>query len=199
MSAKVTYSNSYSAKRHRIRRLPVLAERSLTAYLKRDAYGVIDAFREGIQRNNFKLARLRESTIRSKQSKGYPAPSRPLYGLGDQSDQSYMNMLRATKTSDGWAVAPSTEAHHSGRITLDHLFNIHEFGTTIRRGTSIIRIPPRPAFLKAYRRYLNVRRDRETTQEVRAAIAEYVNTGRDTLGRRAQAIRNRLKRWDAKR
>ena len=199
MAARVRYSNSYAAKRARIRSLPVLAEKSLTAYLKRDAYGVIEAFRDGIQKNNFKLKRLRESTIRSKQSKGYPAPNRPLYGLGEQSDKSYMNMMRVSRTKNGWRVRPSRGKHHSGRITLDHLFNIHEFGTTIQRGTSLIRIPPRPAFLKAYRRYLNQRREQETGEEVRAMMTAYVNEGRNPLGRRAQAIRNRLRRWDAKR
>lgn len=168
-------SQSYAAKKSRIKRLARLLPRTVDAFAKRDAQEVERFFREGIARDQFRLNRLAESTIRRKRRKGYPRPKTPLYGKGG--DRSYQQMMNVTKRGQSWVVRPSTATHHSGRIKLSTLFRVHEFGTTIRQKGRTIRIPPRPALQKAYNKHLRRKRRQDPAAEVRSAINELINTG----------------------
>ena len=193
---KANFSTTYDAKRKRVERLPVLAEKYMSSRTKRDAYGVVEEFRQGIIKNNFKLQRLAESTIRSKRTRGYSRPNAPLYGLGTDSDRSYLNMMRVAKLKSGYKVQPSRGNHHSGRITLRKLYLVHEFGTTIRQKRRLIHIPPRPAFAKAFKRYIRRRRKMEPSPDVRAIMTEYINSGRQSKGRKFQNEVKKLRKWD---
>lgn len=176
--ARVQYSQTYEAKRSRIRRLPRLAEQSMFAYSKRDAHGVVETFRDGIARDSFRLARLADSTIRAKRRRGYRRPATPLFGLGTGGSKTYLNMMQVTPERNGYRVRPRRARHHESGLTLRELFNVHEFGAVVQARGRTIRIPPRPAFEMAYRRYLRRRRAEEPAEEVRRAMIEYVNAGR---------------------
>jgi len=189
---KVKYSTSYDAKRKRIKRLPEYYIRLLEALIKKDALGVIKAFQEGIRNKTFNMRPLQEKTIKRKISKGMPKPDTPLYGWGDMEEKSYINMLRLRRYQTGnkimWKVRPSKAMHHSKKIRLDWLFDVHEYGTIIMqwRGGNlvIIRIPPRPALFLAYRRYLIKKRREEPAKDVQKAITRIINDGNFRLEQR---------------
>lgn len=200
MTIKATFSDKYKAKRARIRRLPTLANGSVSGLTKRDLIGINKDFHDGIKFDTFRLERLVEITIGQKMRKGYSNPTTPLYGAGDsESPVSYANMMRITKKSNkSWVLEPSTEMHHSGKITLDFLFKIHEHGCTVQQTTSsgetiMILIPPRPALLLAYRRYLiRKRKDKkERSKEVKQAITAYINDAN-------QSKLKAMKKWESK-
>ncbi len=114
----------------------------------------VKTFQDGIRTESFRLKPLKLSTIARKASRGLPQPETPLYGLGDESkDRSYINMFRIQEVRDGYLASPSRAKHWSGNIQLRVLYMIHEFGATIKRGKTLIRIPPRPAVQKAYNRF----------------------------------------------
>jgi hypothetical protein len=179
---KAKFSMSFQAKVGRIRRLPRFYERSMDASRKRDAVGFIEMFRWGIEGNQFKLAKLAESTVQAKRSAGMPQPTRPLYGRGPLEKNSYMNMLRLYKTSDGYRVRVKPGMHWSKGVTLKALLEIHENGATFThwRTGKPVRIPARPAFSRARSRYLKGLEKQEPAEEVRKAIRSVLRTGSAT-------------------
>lgn len=186
----VKFSNSYKAKVNRISKLPKYIEGILEAQTKKDASSLIKEFKKGIKENSLELWPLKESTIRRKELQGFEEPDFPLYGLGDEDKYfSYMNMLRYKKIKNGYKVYPSKESHWSKRLSLRKLFLVHEFGAIIsgKNGT-LIRIPPRPALFNAYKNIMQKKSKdkKETSRVVKAAIKDFVNTGRDSLLRKIQ-------------
>jgi hypothetical protein len=186
MTVKVTFSDKYHAKRKRISSLPKLMERAVSGLTKKDLIGINKIFHDGIKNNTLRLEKLAEITINSKRKKGFSKPTAPLYGKGDDAEKrSYANMMNITKQGDSWVLKPSTRMHWSGKIKLSDLFKIHEYGAIVRqtRGETevLIRIPPRPALLLSYRRYLiNKRKDKkEQSREVRQAMTDYINNASD--------------------
>lgn len=180
---KVTYSDSYQAKLKRIQRLPQMMQRAVSGFVKRDLIHIRNIFHDGIKNNTLRLERLAFMTIQGKRGKGYEKPSSPLYGGGDtEGNRSYANMLNIVKRGKKWILEPSTRKHHSGNITLRELFLIHENGALIKQkrgdSTVIIRIPPRPALLISYRRFLIQKQKdkKEQSKEVRRALADLVNS-----------------------
>lgn len=175
---KIKFSDSYQAKIKRIRRLPKLVGQAADTSTKRDVEGIIEDFQDGIRKNNFPLARLKYSTIKGKQKKGYSKPSTPLYGAGDSEDNSYINIFIIKKLKKGYRIIPRWALHHEAGIPLRTLFFIHENGAIINNGKTLIRIPPRPAFRKAFQRYLRKREKAETSKDVKEAIRETIRTGK---------------------
>lgn len=183
-AVKVTFSDSYQAKMKRIKRLPQFMGRAVSGYTKRDILAINKIFHDGILNNTLRLDKLAEITIDSKRRQGFSRPSSPLYGKGDDAEnRSYANMLNITKRGDAWTLRPSTRMHWSGKIKLSDLFKIHEYGALIRKTkkngeSSLIRIPPRPALLISYRRFLIQKRQnkKEQSKEVKKAMTEYINT-----------------------
>lgn len=169
--------------RYRMRTLPKLAEQSASAVLKKDAVGLIETFQDGIRKNNFGLAKLSAQTIERKMGKGYTRPRSPLYGAGDSRKNSYINALGLRRMKNGWKVFVRWAKHHESSLSLRDLFYIHENGAVImqnRGGNAVaIRIPPRPAFFKAYRRWLRKRSRKEDIREVKKAIGQLLRTGTD--------------------
>ena len=182
---KVKFSQNYWAKRKRIQRLPKIMTNLANTTSKKDAIGLIRVFREGIKKNAFRLKPLQPKTVERKRARGLSRPKTPLYAFGEDEKNSYLNMLRIRRLKKGYRVAPSWAKHHESQLKLRDLFVVHEFGTVIRqtRGGSevIIRIPPRPAFFYAFRRFMAQRKKADEAKEVKQAITEYVQTGKRNL------------------
>lgn len=176
---RVKYSNSYRAKKRRIKNIPRFSGDAVYGMLKRDANRLIEIFHDGIKNDDFNLEYLKDSTVQNKEYKGYSQPETPLYGAGDDSeDRSYVNMLRIRQLKNGWKIYPSRALHHEARIPLNVLFKIHEFGAKITtKNGSIIQIPPRPALLLAYKALLRETKQskKETSKDVKFAINEFIN------------------------
>jgi hypothetical protein len=173
-----TFSSDYKAKMRRIKRLPDIAVNAMFGALKKDALGLIKIFHDGIKNNDLGLEELSPFTVSKKKFQGMSKPKSPLYGRGDEKlDRSYSNMLRMRKLKNGWKVYPSWAKHHESKLQLRQLFKIHEMGATFKRGETTVRIPPRPAFLLSYRKWMAKKKDDETGKQVRKAITEYVNKG----------------------
>ena len=181
---KIKFSDTYNAKIKRIRRLPQLVKEAADASTQRDVNGIINDFQNGIRKDNFDLRDLKYSTIKSKQGKGYSKPGTPLYGLGDSGKNTYINMFIIKKLKNGYRIVARWANHHEAGIPLRTLFFIHENGAIINTGKTLIRIPPRPAFRKAFQRYLRRRLKGETSKDVRAAMGETIKTGKTTKFRR---------------
>lgn len=181
---KAKFSDTYNAKLKRIRRLPQLVKEVADASTQRDAKGIIKDFQDGIRKDSFDLFSLQYSTIKSKRNKGYSKPSTPLYGLGDSGNNTYINMFIIKKVRNGYRIVARWAMHHEAGIPLRTLFFIHENGAIINTGKALIRIPPRPAFRKAFQRYLRRRLKGETSKEVRSAMSETIKTGKTTKFRR---------------
>lgn len=175
----VKYSNSYQAKMNRIKRLPEMGNDMMLGALKKDAVGIVKTFHDGIKNDTLELELLKPETVQQKDRKGFSRPDNPLYGKGDdEKDRSYSNMLRITKLKNGWKVYPSRAMHWSGKISLKDLFTIHEYGTTITaRNGKAFRIPPRPAFMYSYRKWMQMKTQNgaETSTQVKKAITDYIN------------------------
>lgn len=174
----IEFSTTYFAKKARIRRLPKLLTDYVRAFSKKDAVGVVTEFQKGIANNSFRLQSLKPETKRRKKRRGYRKPATPLYGLGE-GRRAYRNMLVIRTRGKSYTVRPSTRKHHESGLRLSDLFQVHEFGTTFKgRGGALIRIPSRPALEKAFARHLRKKRRQEPTAEVRQAINEYINQGK---------------------
>lgn len=183
----IRFSTSYAAKKARIRRLPQFLGNATRGQAKRDAVGVITEFQKGIADNSFRLEGLKPKSIQQKRRKGYARPATPLYGLGE-GKRAYRNMMIIRTRGKSYVVRPSTRKHHESKLRLSALFAIHEFGATIRgRGGAFIKIPARPAFSKAFQRYLRKRARLEPTREVRRAMRDYVNNAKESTFRTISA------------
>lgn len=138
---------------------------------KAQAIMLIGKFRDGVIHNALGLEPLKDSTIESKRRNGFTKPSTPLYGLGRRGgDRSYINMFNIRKIKDGYSVYPSRRKHHDSDLTLQQLYSIHEFGATIMRAGTLIRIPPRPAMAHAYDKFQQASIRKTIIDFVRRAI-----------------------------
>ena len=184
MSVQVKYSKNYWAVRKRIQRLPKAFPDYLKAVVKKDIIEINKLFHDGIKFDRLGLEELKENTIYNKMSKNYSKPKSPLYGAGDdETPKSYSSMMNIIKLKNAWKLVPSRRKHHSGNLSLKQLFEIHENGATIKRetkkGVRFIKIPPRPALLFAYQKWLGQKRKskKEPSKEVKKALLEYIKTG----------------------
>jgi|GEM_PF-5753709 len=178
MGVKVNYSRRWDSVKKRINRIPKIAFPIMRAFVKTDALSMIKEFHDGIKKKAFGLEKLASGTVKRKRSLGMERPSTPLYGLGDEKKKnSYVNMLRMKKIKNGYNVYASNRKHYGGNIKLNDLLEVHENGTIIKRGNNLIRIPPRPAFLMAYKNVLKkrIKRLKTTGRELKEAIIGYVN------------------------
>ena len=83
------FSTNYGAVKARIRRLPILVENTADTFSKKDAVGLIDTFRNGLRDGSFGLEALKATTVATKQREGKRKPGTPLFGAGDDEDNSY--------------------------------------------------------------------------------------------------------------
>lgn len=182
--------------KRRVAKLPKVLEMKMDAMRKRDAYGFVRIFQEGIRDDSFGLNPLSEPTIQQKADKGYERPSTPLYGAGDSEANSLINVFQVRKIKNGWRVSPRKAKHHESDLPLDALLSIHENGCIIlvtdkmraflhyigihlRADTYAIRIPPRPAKRMAYERLLQEIAKRDPVKEIKRAVRDLINEGRE--------------------
>jgi len=196
MSAQVRFNNSYRAKKRRIQELPTMMNNIMYGLRKKDAALLISYFHSGIKNEKFSLLRLHPFTVERKEGFGYKLPETPLYGKGDDAKlKAYVNMLRMRKIHNGWKVFGSLGRHHKSNLTLRHLLNIHEAGITIKvtakmrkflhraglhlkADTTVIRIPPRPAFKMACDKIERTIKNRNDAAKIKKEIATYIKYGR---------------------
>lgn len=174
---KVKYSTTMNAMTKRIKSLPKFALEAVDTVLKRDAQGIVKSFREGISQNRLGLMPLADSTIKSKQRKGYTKPKTPLYGKGDRDKKSYINMLIIRKLKSGYRIGIRAAAHYTG-LPFKVLFNIHEYGATIKTKKALIVIPPRPALSRSYQQWLRKRKKIDNGKLVQNAMQEWIRTSK---------------------
>lgn len=176
----MNYSNTPSAVRQRIRRLPKILGEIVDTMRKRDAEHVIQYWRSGLLNNSFNLAPLSPATIQKKIKQKYSAPNNPLYGLGMDGAYTYIKGLRYFKTKNGYVVR-MTGRHHDSKIDNKGLLMIHEYGCNLKNG----RIPARPALHMAYEQLLKEIQQRDAS--VTDAINVYLKTGNDELLKRIKS------------
>jgi hypothetical protein len=192
---KLRLSEKIKAIQARIKKLPVLLNGKLSAKQKRNAELFIKLFTSGIRENEFGLKKLHPVTIARKQDAGYSRPTTPLYGAGDSEANSLLNVFAIKKLRNGWQVYPRWAKHHDSDLQLRHLLSIHENGALIsvtdrmrkflhyigihlRKDTTIIRIPPRPAQRKAYEKLLKQISSDEPEKDVKRIIKKLIDTGK---------------------
>ena len=179
---KLQVSTEYQAVMARIRRLPKIYIDAVDTTSKKDAMGIMHTWAEGIAKNLLGLEPLSPVTIEKKSEQGLSKPSTPLYGRGISDAKSYINMLRMVKIRNGYRIKIRNAMHWSGKINLQDLFIVHEFGTTITRESGkTIRIPPRPAFNRSYNKYLRKKRQEDPANRVRKAINKYIKEGKENV------------------
>lgn len=147
---------------------------------KKNAVKFCKSFQKWIKNNELGLEQLKDETVTRKMSAGMKNPKSPLYGAGDkEKPNSYSSMMRLRKIKGGWKVFPSKKKHWSGDITLDHLFNIHEFGCKIKRGKTIIQIPERPALKNSQKKFFAVEMNKPKyiANRIKMLSKRFINTG----------------------
>jgi hypothetical protein len=180
MSVRFEFSKSYQLKADRLKKLPEIAIKSAEFFTKKEAQALVSIFKTGIKSNKFNLEKLKDGTVRRKQNLGYKFPNTPLYGKGEREKAgSYINMLEVVKLKSGWVVRIKDRKHYSGAIMLRDLFEVHENGTIIKRGNVLIRIPPRPAFLKAQIKLLNILKSTTRSQAIKRTLNKYIEKGKE--------------------
>ena len=193
----IKFSDSYEAKKKRIQRLPKLVNEAADTFSKKDAVSIIDAFQEGIRTNAFSLEPLKQSTIDRKRKSGKPMPVNPLYGVGDDDKESYINVFKIRKLKKGYRIYPRWAKHHDSKLSLRALFDIHEKGLLINLPSgTIIRIPPRPAFTLAYRKFLSEKSKQESSEKVKEAMMKFVKTGDEKMFKDISKDKKELDRHD---
>lgn len=169
-------------------------------YAHIDAFSTIKEYQKNLRTNSYKLKELHPFTIQRKKEMGYKYARIPLMGKGKDDKRTLYNSLRLEKLSNGTRVFVSQAKHHKAKMSMEDLFYIHEHGADIpvtdkMRGflhwiglhlkatTTIIRIPPRPAFKKAIEKGRKEARKLHgaRVKEMRRAIKIYAETGDTNL------------------
>lgn len=168
----------------RLDQLPEYIDDVMSFYAKQDGKDFIELFQENIKEDKLNLEPLAGISIAKKESFGYSQPETPLYGAGDEEENSYYNMFELKKIKNGWQAIPRKEKHHKSALMLDHLLQIHENGATINTGNGgMIRIPPRPAAFLTFEEYKTKKKKKGKTRAgvIRKALTWFMNTGKDKL------------------
>jgi hypothetical protein len=179
MPAKIKKSFNYNEVKKRIKKIPQVAPFVISGMLKKDAIKFISMFHKGIKSNSLGLYELAEATKKAKENLGYLKPETPMYGKGDQNKKkSYVNMLRIRRLKNGWKVFPSWGKHHKANMILRELLKKHETGFTIKKGDTVTRIPPRPAFLITKNNFLTGFKQEQKNKKISREINKYIKTGK---------------------
>jgi hypothetical protein len=173
----VSKTKACQEKLQRMKMLPkTMDAKVFKPFTKLMALKYIKNFHDGIKNKSFGLVKLDDGTVKRKVKLGFPNPKAPLYGAGDEKkDRSYMNMMRLHELKNGYSVRPSTKKHWKAKMKLSDLFIVHEYGTIIKRGDTLIRIPARPVSLKAFKKTLKEKRDLDMDKTVKRIISKNIN------------------------
>jgi hypothetical protein len=189
---KAIFTKRFWDIRKRIKSLPKYLEKSIKTIAEDDAKELIKVYQDGIREDSFDLTRLTKISIDQKIKKGYKKPTTPLYGAGDDEDNSLINAFEVKKKFFSYHVVLRDDKHHEANLPLSVLFKIHEFGVLIRvtekmhrflpvigmykKVGDYVRIPPRPRRAKTWKRFLNHRLKQEKYKEVRQHIINLKKT-----------------------
>lgn len=182
--AEFKFSTNFEAVRSRLRRLPKLVNSAMDSSTKKDVVSVIEAYQNGIRKNNFRLHPLTIFTINRKKAKGLTKPKTPLYGEGDSEKNSLINALAFRKLKNGYRLYRRKAKHYEADLTLEELLLIHEHGAIIKNGFGrgvVIRIPPRPVVDLAMNRALRKKKKGEPDKTIWKAINQLIRTGQTTI------------------
>ena len=199
---KFRFNEGYEQKLSMIKRLPKLVAKATFDDGRKAAAQVIANFQDGIKMNNFHLRPLKPGTVKGKRRMQMTRPKVPLYGLGEENKDSYVNALFVAvhqgKTRTTYVIGASSRKHHppvriarsgkrklarskaSKQLPLSKLIRIHEHGAFIRHGKGVIIIPPRPAVRMAWERMLKQRRGKTKAVDMRKALAEAIQKSKTT-------------------
>lgn len=177
-------SMSRDAIRYRLKALPKMVDATSEGARLRDACMLIIAFQNGIITRSFRLAPLEAKTIQRKRRQGLPGPTTPL--LGEGGPGSYVMSLRKYPVKNGYIVRFPNKKLKNSELTAAEMHDVHEYGAVIRHVSgTVFRIPPRPAFTKAYA--VVMRGIDDPSDEVIQACREYLRDGRSETRARIQA------------
>ena len=199
----LNYSRRLKQFQASLKDMPQRIQGKVKRVFRDNALGFIKTFHDGVKDESFNLKKLKVGTISQKARRGFPQPETPLYGLGDeQHDRSYVNMFRIREVKNGWIAFPSWAKHWSKNITLRDMYLIHEFGAIIQKRNSrlkvkrdsffalrkadmykvkpddFIRIPPRPAVARAYKKFMASEAYRQNVKNIINIIQEYIKRDR---------------------
>lgn len=177
----IKYSKKIKSFEKDIDKLPEFYKNYLIAVRKTDADKFIDQFKKNLRNYRLRIDPLSPITIEGKEREGKPKPFTPLYGLGDTNDKTYINMFLLKKLKNGWKAYPRWTKHHEADLQLRQLFEIHEYGRTIKRGEKLIRIPPRPIAWLTYRKNLLDMKKKKSSKKFKKAVMNYINKGNENL------------------
>lgn len=181
IKARITPSFSEISKRAKI--VPTIMQKVFMSGARADAVRLVKIFEDGIENNSFGLEPLDKATIESKQRQSFPRPKIPLYGRGPQEAKSYLRMLRIRALKNGYRVFPSHARHWKSKLQLNELFHVHEYGAIITvgkgDGAKMVRIPPRPAFLRAHQKWSREKLKNSKSPMIRSALAMYLKSGQE--------------------
>jgi hypothetical protein len=184
MTVKVNFSKRIKTIEKRIDKLPKYYDDMLLSHTKGEAVQFIKEFRINIKYDKLGLENLKSSTVIAKERKGYDLPEVPLYGAGDEENNSYVNMFLMRELKNGWKVYPRWAKHHLANVELRTLFKIHEYGATLNNGRALIRIPPRPAGTLTYQNMLNKRKKKTVSQKFKRALNRFIMESEENLIKR---------------
>jgi hypothetical protein len=221
----IKFSDIYKAKIRRIQALPQLYDNVMYSMNKMYATQFIENYKRGIKNEDLQLQKLSKMTMKIKADQGLNKPATPLYGKGEENKNSLINAHGIRKMKNGYKVYLRKALHHDRTnlsnkkhpITLEKLALIHENGATInvnpgtrmllgmqagiwlKKTTAIMRIPPRPARLKALNKVLNKRLldKREKSLEVRKALSFYINGNTAIINRIMSQYAARGKQYES--
>jgi len=185
---RFVFTNNFKAKLKAVSKAGELCVKAEVANANKAAVMVVQEFQQGIRNNRLGLRKLRPATVSAKRRQKMVLPSTPLYGLGDYHRDTLINSLYVRPYGGGHkkttvAVMVSKRAHHhegkGKRIRLDALLWIHEHGAFIKRGGTIIALPPRPALRIAWERAIRKVRAQHRAPKMKAALTELLNHQRE--------------------
>jgi hypothetical protein len=163
-----------------MKKLKALMPDIVSGSTKKNAVKFCKSFQKWIKNNELSLEAVKDETSASKMRQGFKKPDSPLYGAGDKEQpNSYSSMMRVRSIKGGWKVFPSKKNHWSKDITLDYLFNIHEFGCKVKRGKAIIQIPERPALKNSQKKFFAVDQNKPEyiANRIKMLSKRFLNTG----------------------
>jgi hypothetical protein len=192
MGFGIKFNSSYFVKAHRIAQLPKITKLVADAATKRDAEGVIQEYKDGLNNNDFGLKPLIPFSADQKKESGYEGG--PLVGAGESEENSLINAWEIVKLKNGYQIKLKEEKHHNSDLPLNILFQIHEKGIRIKvteemRGylafkglhlkqeTKYITIPPRNTQQLSIDRWLSKRDKASIFAKAKEVIRIFLKTG----------------------
>lgn len=125
-----------------LRRLPSFAGVSAKFYTKASANQYLRFLQDHIKGDKLGLKKLKHRI------------GAPLYDTGELVDGLSVHAFPGAKRGRYHVGAIGNKKHRGSGLKISALMKIHEYGKTIKRGDTLIRIPPRPAIRLSWRKFI---------------------------------------------